>query len=97
MNTDICFKSVRGVFVQTELKGVEIILVQDLKMVPKIFNCVTELGYKVYQLKTLQGEKYYINGGVFGVFENDLDILQSPLGDFMWSSKNRLVFWSEDE
>lgn len=96
VNTDIIFKSVRGIFCQTDLIGIEIILVPDLQSVPKNFHCINDYGYRVYLLRTSKGEEFYINGGVFGVFENRLDILESPIGDFMWSSENKLILWSEE-
>jgi hypothetical protein len=59
------------------------------------FYFTVELGYRIYKITAGDGKFYYLNAGVFGVYKNKLDILESSLGDFTFSSGNELIFWSE--
>ena len=98
-NIDIVFKSVQYISIPTILAGVQISTISDqtqIKLLKKTFNFNTDYGYLIYSIKNLSQETYYINGGVFGVFRNELDILVSSLGDFTWSDSNKLIYWSGD-
>ena len=97
-NVDIIFKSVQLIFIPTALIGIEIILLNDATEILRLkekYHLTTDYGYRIYIIKNIGGNEFYLNAGVFGVFNNDLDILVSSLGDFTWSSSNKLIYWSE--
>ncbi len=96
-NIDIIFNYVKYISIPTEIIGIEIsILVDQLEINSLknkfIFN--TDFGYSIYGIKNLEGQKFYLNAGLFGIFANNLDILKSSLGDFTWSEFNKLIYWS---
>lgn len=96
VNTDILFKSVQSIFMPLNLNGLGLKLVEDLNELVDIqvrYGMKTELGYKIYQIETEGPILFYINAGAVGVFINELDILESPLGDSMWSDSNKLIHW----
>jgi len=98
-NIDILFKSVRKIFLPTLLMGIEISILTGEKESMSIidqFGFTSTGGYNVFEIKTVNNEYHYINAGVFGVFANELDILETSLGDFAWSSNNHLLLWSND-
>lgn|GEM_PF-4172191 len=87
-------------FLSFELNGVEISIAEDNKELSSLkekYAFSTDLGYLVYAIKTSDDKRFYVNGGVFGVFTNEFDILQSSVGDFTWSEGNKLIFWSADK
>ena len=99
-NVDILFKFVQSVFLAFKLDGVEISVVEDegdLLFLKERYFFSTKYGYRIYAIRTSDNKQFYVNGGVFGVFGNELDILESSVGDFTWSAKNMLIFWSEDK
>ena len=98
VNMDILFKSVQSIFLAFELHGIEISIVEDerdLLILKEKYSFSTDYGYRVYSLRTSDNKHFYLNGGVFGVFNNELDILESSIGDFTWSTNIRLIFCSE--
>jgi len=98
-NIDIIFKSIQYISLPSTITGIEISRITDnleINFLKKTFNFITEYNYVIYCIKNLEGRKSYVNGGLFGVFENKLDILESSLGDFTWSDSNKLIFWSGD-
>jgi len=97
-NTDILFKSVRAIVLPTLLTGIEISRIENEKEIVNIierYHFNIEFGYRIYLLKTKQLQEFYLNAGVFGVFQNELDILETSIGDFTWSKSNSLIFWSD--
>jgi len=98
LNTDILFKSVRGIFIPTEMEGIAITVISNPAELPGLnqeYGLEVDNGYRVYSIRTSTGDKFLLNAGVFGVFNNRLDILETSIGDFTWSSENQLLFWSE--
>lgn len=97
VNIDIVFKSTQVLLLPTTIQGVEISVIGENNLprfLRESYYFSQEYGYKLYCIKDNAGKLFYLNGGVFGVFKNELDILESSLGDFMWSSNNELLFWS---
>jgi hypothetical protein len=99
-NTDILFRSVQSVFLAFELNGIEISIIEDdkdLSYLKQRFYFTTDYGYRIYSMKTFDNKIFYLNAGVFGVFKNDLDILESSAGSTAWSASNELVYWSDKD
>jgi hypothetical protein len=99
-NTDILFKYVQSIFLSFELNGIEISIVEEeseLSLLKENYFFSTEYGYRIYSIRTKDNKNFYVNGGVFGVFSNELDILESSVGDFTGTTSNKLIFWSESK
>jgi hypothetical protein len=93
------FKSVQTIIFPTSIFGIEIFVEDDMKIIESLvrkFSFKINIGYRIFGIRNKEGQIFYLNGSVFGVFNNKLDILESSLGDFMWSSKNSLIYWSDD-
>ena len=98
VNTDILFKSVQFIVIPILLHGIEISLIDnpsELKALKETYSFDLEYGYRVYSVTNANKDQYFLNAGVFGIFKNELDILESSVGDFTWSSLSTLIFWSD--
>jgi hypothetical protein len=98
-NIDIIFKSIQYISIPTTLVGIEISIILDkleINFLIEKFAFKVDYGYVIYSIKDLKGREFYLNGGLFGVFTNQLDILESSLGDFTWSESNKIIYWSGD-
>lgn len=98
-NIDIVFKSIQYISIPIEMNGIEISIINvksEIDLIKEKFSFTTDFGYKIYSIRTSKEELFFLNASVFGVFKNDLDILESSLGDFTWSEGNKLIYWSGD-
>jgi hypothetical protein len=98
-NTDIIFKSVQFLCIPSTLYGVKIRVIIDYRKsldLKSKYNFALSSDYRVFEILDSQGNEYFIVASVFGVYENDLDILETSIGDFTWSNENKLIFWSND-
>ena len=96
VNTDIIFKSVKLIFIPILLEGVQITHIDKEQQILELktkYKFATEHGLRIYLISNSHGDTYFINAAVFGIFNNELDILETSLGDFTWTALNRLFFW----
>ena len=89
-NVDLFFKAVCNIHLTVKLNGIKVFKVyrqDDLLPFPNPAKR-TEL----YKITDNGGYIGYVDASVFVVFHNSLDILETSLGDFTWSDRNREVF-----
>jgi len=84
-NIDILFKPVRKMLLPDTFEGVEISVLEENE-IPEFlinnFGFSLRFDYRVFLIKTRDGESYYINAGIMGVFHNQLDMLESGWDKF---------------
>jgi len=86
-NIDILFKPVRRMILPDSFDGIAIFVLEDDE-IPKFlindFGFTTRLEYKVFLIKTRDGNSYYINSGIMVIFHNQLDMLKSGWDRFSY-------------
>jgi len=86
-NIDILFKPVKRMILPDSFDGIAIFVLEDDE-IPKFlindFGFTTRLEYKVFLIKTRDGNSYYINSGIMAIFHNQLDMLESGWDRFSY-------------
>ena len=95
-NIDILFKPVRRMILPDSFDGIAIFVLEDDE-IPKFlindFGFTTRLEYKVFLIKTRDGNSYYINSGIMVIFHNQLDMLESGWDRFnYYCGEKKLLF-----
>jgi len=89
-NIDLFFKAVYNIQMTVKLEGVKVFKVprqDDLFAFPNPAGRI-----ELYKITDNSGFVGFIDASVFVVFHNELDLLQTSLGDFTWSQDNKEVF-----
>jgi hypothetical protein len=89
-NIDLFFKAVYNIQLTVKLEGIKVYKVprhDDLFSYPNPGDRI-----ELYKITDNNGFVGYVDASVFVVFHNELDILQTSLGDFTWSEGNKKVF-----
>ena len=87
-NIDLFFKAVKHIDLNPKLNGITISIVDRTKSgIPK------DIGYSdnVFKIVDTDQNEYYIDAMLFAAFNNKLQLLQSSLGDFVWSDSNKEI------
>lgn len=92
-NIDIIFKGVRLVSIPTHFKGLKISLYNQ--GIPLTINndFIKDKNYSILSIEDNDGKEYYVNAMAFGVYQNDLDILQSSIGRYDFGNLEENVLW----
>jgi len=98
-NVDIIIKGVSRSILPTEINGIEISVLDDDKTIEFLqekFSFNTEHGYLIFLIKDNIGKEYFINGLSFGIFHNQLDILETSIGRYDFENFGELQKWYTD-
>lgn len=96
-NIDLIFKSVINIQIPTRFDGINISVIdnkEDTEFINLDFKI--NLGYKIFKLENNKGIIGFLNAGVFGVFHNKFDLLETSLGEFLESEKNICIYWGSE-
>ena len=93
-NIDILFKGTQSLNIATSFNNIKIFATQ--KEIGQTANVSLDIEEFIFQLEDDMNNNYFIEAASFGVFENQLGFGISSLGDFMWSDKNKCIFWSHE-
>lgn len=87
-NIDLFFKNVKKINLNVKLTGINIFKVDRPDFLPAINSYDNK-----HVLKIIDNNKVtsYIEAGLFIVFHNNLELLETCLGDFTWTSENRKI------
>lgn len=92
-NIDVIFFSTKYIQVNTQLKGISIKRIENTEMVN--YASVNEyLSYptnNLFQITTLDGERYYIAASFFRVFENQLGFYETSLGVLEYKGRDHEI------
>jgi hypothetical protein len=89
-NIDLFFKAVYNIQMTVKLEGVKVFKVHRQKDLFAFPNPADRI--ELYKITDNSGFVGFIDASVFVVFHNELDLLQTSLGDFTWSEGNKEVF-----
>ena len=89
-NIDLFFKAVYNIQLATILKGISIYKVVRQNESVSIPNTVDRK--EIYKIVDGEGNVGFVDASVFVVFNNNLDILTTSLGDFTWTKENKEIF-----
>ena len=87
-NIDLFFKNVQRVDINIKLTGINIFKVKR----PNFLPAINSYDYRhVLKIIDNTGLTFYIEAGLFVVFHNNLELLETCLGDFTWTKENREI------
>ena len=95
-NIDIVFKGVLAMLVTDRINGIEISLSvpnTDNTFLTRDFGFKQNKEDKIFLLKTIEGQIFYINADSFGVYHNKLDILETSIGRYDIENLGENVLW----
>jgi hypothetical protein len=98
-NVDIIFKGVERLFLSTSFAGVEISVLKNkeiLFFLKDKFSFNDKYDKRIFSLKDNQGQEFYINALCFGIYHNNLDILETSIGRYDMGSLGELQKWYVD-
>ena len=87
-NIDLFFKNVQRVDINIKLTGINIFKVKRPNFLPAINSYDNR---HVLKIIDNTGLTFYIEAGLFVVFHNNLELLETCLGDFTWTKENREI------
>ena len=87
-NIDLFFKGVQRINLNVKLTGINIFKVDRPNFLPAINSYDKK---HVLKITDNNGVTSYIEAGLFVVFHNNLELLETCLGDFTWTSENKEV------
>jgi hypothetical protein len=87
-NIDLFFKNVQRIDINIKLTGINIFKVKR----PNFLPATNSYDYRhVLKIIDNTGLTFYIEAGLFVVFHNNLELLETCLGDFTWTKENREI------
>lgn len=94
-NIDIIFKGVSSLLILTYLNGIEIDLFElnQNKFLIEDYKFKEDKNYRIFSIKDNDGKTYFINAMCFGVFHNQLDILETSIGRYDWGDLGEKILW----
>ncbi len=95
-NYDFFFKGVSFVSIATKFKNVSIVEANKENYFEnnRVIISGDDPQKKLFAIRDIEMNNYYILAYWFCVFENRLNILDSPLGNKLWSEINKQIFMS---
>jgi hypothetical protein len=94
-NIDIFFKGVCYIAIPTRLSDFSIIEnKKEQYFKENDIRIDTDKDIRLFCFNTSYQKKFFIACYYFCVFENNLNTLETPLGDFLWSEQNRQIYIS---
>jgi hypothetical protein len=98
-NIDIIIKGVNSLLISTTMKGINISLLKDKnkeKFLVDEYKFNIEYDNRIFLIDDSLGNSHYINALCFGVYHNDLDILETSIGRYDFENHGELVLWFAD-
>ena len=94
-NVDIFFKGVYYINLVREFKHLSISEMDRASFLKDYqLNFDLDISTKLFCLEDSNRQRYIVAAYYFAIFENRLEMLESPLGDFLWSNDNKQVYIS---
>jgi hypothetical protein len=87
-NIDLFFKNVQRININVRLKGINIFRIKRPDFHPAINSYDNN---HILKMVDKNGLISYLEPGLFVVFHNNLELLESCLGDFTWTKENREI------
>jgi len=98
-NIDIIIKGVSRLIIPTEIKGVDISILKDKKMIEFLqekFSFNNEYDNRIFLIRDNEEKDYFINALCFGIYHNKLDILETSIGRYDFENYGELQKWYAD-
>ena len=97
-NIDVLFKVVKFISIPQSFNGFEV-SVFDLSNINLMNNLPFKISRysKVYVVKDKMEQEFYIDSLSFGVFHNQLDILETSIGRYDWGTLGEKILWHKQE
>lgn len=98
-NIDIIVKGTGRILLPTIFKGIEISVLENediLSFLKDKFYFDNEYDNRIFCIKDCQDKAYYINALCFGIYHNELDILETSIGRYDMNNLGELQKWYAD-
>jgi hypothetical protein len=99
-NIDIIFKGVQFLLIPSIFRGIEISIAEfnDRKYKYLVEDCgfKTTKDYRLFALKDTTDKVCFLNAMCFGVYHNELDILETSIGRYDIENLGEKILWYAD-
>lgn len=98
-NIDIIIKGVGNLIIPATINGMEISVLDDeetISFLQNKFSFNREYDNRIFLIKDSQGKEYFINALCFGIYHNELDILETSIGRYDMENFGELQKWYSD-
>ncbi|MEZ4887458.1 MAG: hypothetical protein R3E32_22185 [Chitinophagales bacterium] len=98
-NIDIILKGVSHIILPTEFRGIEISILtneEKIKFLQNEFDFNIDYDNRIFLIKDTQKKEYFINTFCFGLYHNELDILETSIGRYDFENFGELQQWYAD-
>lgn len=93
-NIDIVFKGVLLILMPSSFNGLEITLADKISQdILDKYEFKDDKNHRIFSIKDAKDYVYYINAMCFGVYHNNLDILNTSIGRYDFEDHNERVLW----
>lgn len=92
-NIDILLKGVSFIHMPSKLQGIEIKLYEPDKQMILSDSVVIDANHKVFSIADSNQRLFYVNAMSFGVYHNQLDILESSIGRYDMHNHGEQILW----
>ncbi len=95
-NIDIIFKGVEVIMIPSLLSGIDISVIElnsanDFLISKFLF--LKNKDFSIFSIKNSKGKEFFINAMCFGVYHNNLDILESSIGRYDFENFGENILW----
>ncbi len=95
-NIDIIIKGVINLTIPISFNGFDISILDDpqkVSLLSTTFNFSREYDNRIFQVQNKLNQNYFVNALCFGVYHNELDILDTSIGRYDMDDHGELQLW----
>jgi hypothetical protein len=98
-NIDIILKGVSHLMIPSTIKGIKISVLDDkdkVNWLKEQFEFQDAYDHRIFMFKDSNNREYFINAFCFGIYHNQLEILETSIGRYDMENHGEMEMWYAD-